>query len=97
MNYSIVTSFNKKLYNNEHQHVVKSVQDKCLNVDFYIYNENSFLNEDLHIDGATNLDLFKQIPDLKNFLETPKLKNFTKTPIFHRGTALGTRDMIYTR
>jgi len=78
MNYSIVTSFNNRLYDNEHQHVVKSVQEKCPNVDFYVYNENSFLNEDLHIDGATNLDLFKQIPDLKNFLETSKFKDCHK-------------------
>ena len=45
MNYSIVTSFNNRLYDNEHQHVVKSVREKCPKVDFYVYNENSFLND----------------------------------------------------
>jgi hypothetical protein len=84
MNYSIVTSFNNRLYNNKHQHVVKSVLEKCLNADFYVYNENSFLNEDLHIDGATNLDLFKQIPDLKNFLETSKFKDCHKIGKKHK-------------
>ena len=78
MNYSIVTSFNNRLHDNEHQHVVKSVRGKCPNVDFYVYNENSFLNEDLHINGAINLDLFKENPNLKNFLETSKFKDCHK-------------------
>ena len=73
--YSIVTSFNESIYNSEHQHVVESVKQKCPNVDFYVYNENSYLNESTCIDGAINLDLFQEIKNLKKILETSKFKD----------------------
>ena len=73
--YSIVTSLNKSIYESKHQVLINSVKKICPNVDFYVYNENSYLNESLDIDGAINLDLFKEIKDLKSFLENSKFKD----------------------
>ena len=73
--YSIVTSFNQSIYNSKQQHIVRSVKDKCPNVDFYVYNENSYLNELVNIEGAINLDLFQEIKNLKKILETSEFKN----------------------
>ena len=73
--YSIVTSLNKSIHESESQVLINSVKKICPNVDFYAYNENSYLNESLNIDGAINLDLFKEIKDLKSFLENSKFKD----------------------
>jgi hypothetical protein len=83
-NLSIVTSLNQSIFDSSHQHVVESVQKHIKDFDFYVCNENSFLKEDLHIEGAKNLDIFKEIPDLQQFLETSPFKDCHK---------IGTKDV----
>ena len=78
--FSIVTSVNQKIINQKHQHVIASTQKHLPDVDFYIYNENSFLKENVNIDGALNFDLFKEIKtqsDLDTFI-----KNWYENPLF---------------
>ena len=76
--FSIVTSVNQSIVDSKHQHVIDSTLKHCKEVDFYVCNENSFLDENVNIDGAINIDLFEAIPDLKDFLEQSEFKNCHK-------------------
>jgi len=76
--FSIVTSVNQKIINQKHQHVITSTQKHLPDVDFYIYNENSFLKENVNIDGALNFDLFKEIKGLEHFLSNSPFKECHK-------------------
>ena len=80
--FSIVTSVNQKIINQKHQHVITSTQRHLPDVDFYIYNENSFLKENVKIDGALNFDLFKEIKDLEYFLSNSPFKVIRLTDQF---------------
>ena len=80
---SIVTSLNQSIFDSPHQHVIDSVKDKIKDCEFYVCNENSFLNEDLNIDGVKNIDIFKEINDLEHFLENSPFKDCHK---------IGTKD-----
>lgn len=76
--FSIVTSVNQSIVDSKHQHVIDSTLKHFENHDFYICNENSFLNENVDIKGAINIDLFKAIPDLQKFLQESEFKNCHK-------------------
>ena len=76
--FSIVTSVNQSIVDSKHQHVIDSTLKHFKNHDFYICNENSFLNENVDVKGAINIDLFKAIPDLEKFLQESEFKNCHK-------------------
>lgn len=76
--FSIVTSVNQSIVDSKHQHVIDSTLKYFKNHDFYVCNENSFLNENVDIKGAINIDLFKAIPDLEKFLKESEFKNCHK-------------------
>lgn len=76
--FSIVTSVNQSIVDSKHQHVINSTLKHCDGVDFYVCNENKFLDESVDIDGAINLDIFDEIPDLAMFLEQSQFKDCHK-------------------
>lgn len=78
LKFSIVTSVNQSIVDSKHQHVIDSTLKHFKNHDFYICNENSFLNESVDIKDAINIDLFKAIPDLEKFLQESEFKNCHK-------------------
>lgn len=85
--YSIVTSFNKRIYESESQQIVTDMKENYPDIDFYIYHENSFekenhnqeidfsneVRENLHI-----FDLFESNVWLEDFLKTSPFKDCHK-------------------
>jgi len=85
--YSIVTSFNKRIYNNESQQIVSDMETNHPEIDFYVYHENSFerANHGQEIDFSNKIrdklhlyDLFEVTDWLTDFLKTSPFKNCDK-------------------
>ena len=85
-NYSIITSFNKRIYEAESQQIVDDMNKNHLDTKFYIYHENSFEksigNEEINFNNKReNLflyDVFLENNWLQNFLETSPFKDCSK-------------------
>ena len=85
-NVAIVTSFNKRIFDNENQKIFFDMKENHPGVDFYVYHENSFeknkYNSEIDFtnevrDNLNLLDLFKVYENdwLSNFLKTSPFKN----------------------
>jgi len=84
--FSVGTTFNKRLYEDEHQEIVKSMMNFYPNMDFYVYHENLFeqekYNEQLVIkekwDNLHIFDLFEENNWLSDFLKKSPFKDVHK-------------------
>ena len=91
-NVSIVTSFNKRIFDSEYQKIFFSMKKNHPNVEFYVYHENSFEKNkygdeiDFLNEKRDNVYLF----DLFEVYENGWLYNFLKTSPFKDCHTLGT-------
>jgi len=84
--FSVGTTFNKRLYESEHQEIVKSMQDTYSEMDFFVFHENKFEQEKygdgVEIKEAWDhlfiYDVFELNPWLPDFLNNTSFKDSHK-------------------
>lgn len=87
--FSVGTTFNKRLYESEHQEIVKSMQDTYSEMDFFVFHENEF-EKKKYGDGVEIKETWDKLHVYDVFEQNPWMYRFLDESPFKGAQTLGT-------